>query len=61
MNSQPVKDAQEASAAIAKQDLSKGIRFDIVRPDGSGFVFVEPDIVPPRPATETGLSRRSSK
>jgi serine protease Do len=42
VNNQPVKDAAEASAAIAKQDLSKGIRFYVVSPDGSRFVFVEP-------------------
>jgi serine protease Do len=42
VNNQPVKDAQEASAAIAKQDLSKGVRFYVVSPDGSRFIFVEP-------------------
>jgi serine protease Do len=42
VNNQSVKDANEASALIAKQDLSKGVRFYVVTPTGSRFVFVEP-------------------
>ena len=39
---QNVRSADEAVAAIGKQDLSKGIRFSIATPSGSRFVFVEP-------------------
>jgi serine protease Do len=42
VNNQSVKDAQDATAAIGKQDVSKGVRFYVVTPAGSRFVFVEP-------------------
>jgi hypothetical protein len=42
VNKQSVKDAQEATAAIDKQDVSKGVLFYVVTPAGSRFVLVEP-------------------
>jgi serine protease Do len=40
---QQVKNAQEAKDALAKADLSKGVRLYVVSQDGSRFVFVSAD------------------
>jgi serine protease Do len=43
VNDHPVKTAQEAADALAKQDLSKGVRFYVITRLGARYVFVEPD------------------
>ncbi len=40
---QVVTNAKQAGDAIAKQDVTKGIRFYVTNADGSRFVFVEPE------------------
>jgi len=37
----PVKNAADASAALAKQDAKKGVRLYVTGPEGSRFVFIE--------------------
>ena len=40
---QQVKNAREATEALSKLDLGKGVRFYVVTPRGAGYVFVEPE------------------
>ena len=42
VGSKTVNSAEEAAAELAKQDVSKGVRFYVTNAGGARFVFVEP-------------------